>query len=147
MPALNKASAKALRDANRIEGVRDLVKPAEAVDRARRYLAVNTPEAKKQSISAYQSVIQRFAGTGAAEVAKKELAEIAPSSASLTTGPGSPAPKYRQWTDSTGKYKTEAVLIEFKNGKVRLKKKDGKFVVLPLSRLSAEDQAFLKNPG
>lgn len=51
----------------------------------------------------------------------------------------------RTWTDSTGTYKTEAELVDFKNGIVRLKKADGTVVSLPLERLSKADQQFVKS--
>ncbi len=46
----------------------------------------------------------------------------------------------RTWTDASGKYKTEAEFVEFKDGKVTLKKKNGKTVTLPLDRLSEHDR-------
>jgi hypothetical protein len=51
----------------------------------------------------------------------------------------------RKWTDTTGKFNVEAEFVEVQNGKVRLKKPDGKIVVVPLEKLSAADQAFVKS--
>ncbi|MBX3414772.1 MAG: hypothetical protein KF708_18940 [Pirellulales bacterium] len=53
----------------------------------------------------------------------------------------------RLWTDSTGKHKVEATLVRHEAGKVVLKRKDGKEVVLPFSRLSDTDQQFLAGNG
>jgi len=47
----------------------------------------------------------------------------------------------RTWADSTSKFEIEASLVAFKDGKVSLKKSDGRIVVLPLERLSQVDQA------
>jgi len=44
------------------------------------------------------------------------------------------------WTDSTGKYKTDAEFVSLDDGVVTLRKKNGKEVELALERLSEEDQ-------
>ena len=49
----------------------------------------------------------------------------------------------RTWNDSTGAFGVEAQLLGVDDGKVRLKKADGKTVAIPLDRLSKEDQDFL----
>jgi len=54
----------------------------------------------------------------------------------------SPGP--RTWTDSTGKYKVTATLIDLRDEKVRLKREDGTILEVPLSRFSAEDQQAAK---
>lgn len=46
----------------------------------------------------------------------------------------------RTWNDATGAFSVEAQLLDVEDGKVRLKKTDGKVVVVPLDRLSKEDQ-------
>lgn len=51
---------------------------------------------------------------------------------------------YRTWTDSTGKHNTEAVFLSLENGKVRLRKRDGKEIVVPIVRLSEADQRVAK---
>ncbi len=45
----------------------------------------------------------------------------------------------RKWTSSDGKFSVEAELVEAKNGNVRLKRRDGKDITVPVSRLSKED--------
>jgi len=56
----------------------------------------------------------------------------------------------RLWTDSTGKFKIEATLKELKKGpplqpyQAVLQKSDGSRVQIPLNRLSAADQAYLR---
>jgi hypothetical protein len=50
---------------------------------------------------------------------------------------------YRLWTDDTGKHTTEARLADFQEGKVRLWKKDGKTVNVPLERLSKVDREYV----
>lgn len=54
----------------------------------------------------------------------------------------------REWTDATGKFKTEAELVKVEAGVVFLKKKsDGATIQVPLARLSAADQAYLHSPA
>lgn len=50
----------------------------------------------------------------------------------------------RVWTDSSGKFTIKARLVENKNGTVVLENENGKQVKVPLQRLSAVDQKYLK---
>ncbi|NLF08606.1 MAG: hypothetical protein GX594_11600, partial [Pirellulaceae bacterium] len=50
----------------------------------------------------------------------------------------------RTWTSSDGRFRTEAELLGFADGKVRLKKGDGKVIEVPLESLSAADRRFVK---
>jgi HEAT repeat protein len=72
--------------------------------------------------------------------AKREPVTIAANVSNPTAAPS----QFRKWTDATGKNAIEAEFVEVKLGKVRLKKKDGKFLSLPLENLSAADQAWVK---
>ncbi|MAD79701.1 MAG: SHD1 domain-containing protein [Pirellulaceae bacterium] len=53
--------------------------------------------------------------------------------------------KTRTWMDATGVFSVEAELVEFANGKVRLKRKDGKILTVDYDRLSSADQQFLRS--
>ena len=59
-------------------------------------------------------------------------------------GNTSDPPQVRVWTDRSGTHKTEAAFIDFKDGKVTLKKKDGTTVTVPLDTLSEADRDFVK---
>jgi len=50
----------------------------------------------------------------------------------------------RTWSDSTGKFKINATFVAVEDGKVKLKRTDGTSVSLPLTRLSAADQAYVR---
>lgn len=50
----------------------------------------------------------------------------------------------RQWSDSTGAFKITASLVEVKENVAFLKTPEGKTVRIPIERLSAADQDFLK---
>lgn len=54
--------------------------------------------------------------------------------------PASEAGRLRTWTDSTGKFKVEAEFLGLTNDQVKLRRKDGREVTLPLNRLSPADQ-------
>ena len=51
----------------------------------------------------------------------------------------------RTWTDSTGNYQVEAELIAFNDEQVVLKRTDGHLLVVPLSRISKQDQDYLQS--
>jgi hypothetical protein len=49
----------------------------------------------------------------------------------------------RRWVDDTGRHSCRGRLIRMLDGKVRLRKENGRTTTVPLSRLSAEDLAFV----
>ena len=49
----------------------------------------------------------------------------------------------RTWNDATGAFSVEAEFAGVEDGKVKLKKADGKIATVPLDRLSKEDQEFV----
>ncbi len=50
----------------------------------------------------------------------------------------------RTWTDSSEAFSVEAELVDFKDGKVSLKKTNGKIITVPLEKLSTADQRFVR---
>ena len=54
------------------------------------------------------------------------------------------AQEERTWTDSTGKFTVEAVLVEFDGKNIKLKKSDNRVVTLPLEKLSDVDQQYIQ---
>ena len=50
----------------------------------------------------------------------------------------------RTWTDSSGGHQVEAEFVDENAGTVRLKKRDGRITSLPLERLSAADQTYIR---
>jgi hypothetical protein len=50
----------------------------------------------------------------------------------------------REWTDSTGRYRVEAEFVEELDGNVRLKRRDGTVVEVPLGRLSQADREWVE---
>jgi hypothetical protein len=60
-----------------------------------------------------------------------------------TDAEGVESPTLRTWNDSTGAFSVEAEFVGVKEGKVLLKKADGRTVAIPLDRLSKEDREFV----
>lgn len=54
---------------------------------------------------------------------------------------------FRTWSDASGSFKLDAQLVKFAGDSVTLRRKDGKELTLPLTKLSKSDQEFLKNPS
>ncbi len=52
---------------------------------------------------------------------------------------------FRTWTDLSGKFKVEAVLVNVEGDSVRLRRRDGIEVTVPKSKLSNTDRTFLNN--
>jgi DNA-binding beta-propeller fold protein YncE len=58
-----------------------------------------------------------------------------------------PPPKLRTWTDRTGKFRIQAELVSAAAGKVKLRKTDGREIVVPADRLSEADQDYVREQG
>ena len=67
--------------------------------------------------------------------------------------PPEPAPRevpkleMREWTDSTGQFRVTAVLVAVEGDGVRLRRSDGREVVVPLAKLSAADAQYVRGLG
>jgi len=51
----------------------------------------------------------------------------------------------RTWSDSTGRYQIEAALVDYADGKVRLRKTDGQVIAVAVSKLSRADQRYVRH--
>jgi len=51
----------------------------------------------------------------------------------------------REWSDASGKFRTEAEFVAARNGKVILEKQDGSIITIPLEKLSEKDQAYVRS--
>jgi hypothetical protein len=64
------------------------------------------------------------------------------------TGQAGPAaggrPIWRTWHDASGVFEVVATLVGVEDGKLTLKKRDGRTLVVPLDRLSKSDQAYAR---
>ncbi len=66
-----------------------------------------------------------------------------PQAADSPTAPPASQGEFRTWRDASGVYEIEAVLVEYKDRKVTLRKKDGSTIQVPLEKLSPADQQFV----
>ncbi len=53
-------------------------------------------------------------------------------------------PAWRIWHDASGVFEVEAALVRFEDGKLTLKRRDGRTIVTPLNKLSRSDQAYVR---
>ena len=142
MAELRKDLATAERDLGKDQQLKEIVKQAEALDRALAMAAGKTTQ--RSAPAAFEAVITRYPGTSAAELAKAKLAELGVETTAVATStPNVTSPALRTWTDSTGKFQIEAELVKVEDGKVQLKQKDGQLLAIALEKLSKEDQEYL----
>ncbi len=64
--------------------------------------------------------------------------------ASDTNADSSDQNAFRTWTDSSGTFHEVAVFVESKDGKVTLKKRDGKTITIRMESLSEADQGYVR---
>jgi S1-C subfamily serine protease len=62
----------------------------------------------------------------------------------MPSAKGAEGAEMRTWTAASGGFTIEAELVDLKGDSVRLKTKDGRVLEVPLSQLSAADQAFAR---
>ncbi len=68
-----------------------------------------------------------------------------PTEPSAPITPEAPEPEYRTWTDSSYTFRVEAIFQGMAFGKVKLRKRDGTVVEIPLETLSFKDRQWIKN--
>ena len=142
-PKLKAKATQAIGKVKRNKAWRATVDQAKALYRARTYRQSASKTIRRRAATAYEGIIRKFPGAEVATIAKAELKKIAPASTALTDTPATKS-EFREWTDSSGQFKTTAKLVELKAGKVKLLRRDGKTIVIPLERLSSSDQQHLK---
>lgn len=77
-----------------------------------------------------------FGNNQTSSVGKQDTSEVAASSVAAAD----PTKEFTIWTDSTGNHRVEARLIEVDGETVRLERKEGGEITLPLDRLSEKDR-------
>jgi len=64
----------------------------------------------------------------------------------LSTGPASAEEAAsRTWSDASGRHQFEGTFVELDEGRVHILGSDGRKVVLPITRLSPDDQAWVRS--
>ena len=150
LPQLNTILMATNREIAKNPELKAYVKPAELLVKARVDARSKSASQVRRAAKSYERLIARYEGTPAAEVARAELAENFPDSKSVAVTDevhqeSATKAEYRTWTDSTGKYTVEAVLLQLKDGTVYLKNRKGREITLPLRRLSVADQKHLRS--
>jgi hypothetical protein len=147
-PKLRAKAGTITRDLNKQSRYEESLAQAEALVKARALRSSPNPRLQRRASAAYSAVIRRFPGSRADELARTELAVIDPDATILSTSVASAMaesrPAFRQWTARSGGFKTTAKYLQQKQGKVQLAKEDGKKIVVDISVLSDEDQAYLR---
>lgn len=64
--------------------------------------------------------------------------------ASAAAVPADPQPKFRTWTSADGKFTVEAKLVTVEGNQVKLERRDGSVVTVPLEKLSEADAALIR---
>jgi hypothetical protein len=136
---LKKDLVTAEREIGKDQSLKEVVKQAEALDRALAQAGNKTT--RKNAPAAFELVMTRFPGTPAAELAKTKLAELGVETPAADPAAGTVG--VRTWSDTTGKFRIEGELVKVTDGKVELRRKDGQIVTVPLEKLSKEDQGYL----
>ena len=85
----------------------------------------------QKTIGTIESRIRSGANAAAAEPVPKAAAKSA-------------APKPRKWHDVTGTFSVEATFVDSADGKVTLKRANGRVLTVLLEKLSDEDQAYVE---
>jgi hypothetical protein len=98
-------------------------------------------KAIRYKIAFYESDREIGIGPAAAEPRTSDSGAELPAN----TARRQPAAVVRIWTDATGQHTVTAKLVDCKGGVVRLKRGNGEIISLPLEKLSAADQEFLKS--
>ncbi|MCH8042381.1 MAG: hypothetical protein IID44_01560 [Planctomycetes bacterium] len=158
VPANPETESRAMREAiavakkaKRERNLERTAKAKQAAEQNRPTVAANTLKIGKQLKSAgklqlaekwYRKVIERFPETDAASEARDLLGLPA-----VVAAPSDALNDHRTWTDSSGKHKIDATFVKVANGKVTLRKSDGRVIEIPVASLSKEDQQFLQQDG
>jgi hypothetical protein len=72
-------------------------------------------------------------------------AETQPSAEAQQAGDAPPAADFRTWTSVDGNFTLEAKLLGAENGAVRLQRRDGAVITVPLSKLSQADADYVRD--
>lgn len=139
LPSLERAFGEISRSLERTLGDSETFRQAETISRARGY-ARAARGGDKRAIETLNRLIAQHPDTPAAEAAAKEIRDLGGEVESPPAG----EPVLRTWTDSTGQFRIEATLVKAHTDAVTLQKTDGRTIVVPLSRLSAADQAHVR---
>jgi hypothetical protein len=117
---------------------------AKALYRARSFASSPVKRIQNRARSAYLLVSKKYPDTEADQLAQAELAKLGTKTIPQRRPATPRVEKFRTWSDATGKFSIDAKLVEFADGAVKLKKRDGSELSLLEARLSEADKKYLK---
>ena len=103
------------------------------------------PKVTKVLVGSEDAPFAAAAPAVASQQAVRPSATTPGTSQATITEPKEHTSEFRTWTNSTGTSKIEAVFAGMELGKVKLTKKNGKKIQLPLEKLSSDDQEWIKH--
>lgn len=124
--------------------LRDLIKPAQAIVRARHLAASSKRRDRKNAEKAYAGIISRYQGSSAAALAEEELSKLNPE-AVVQTQQAETRPAFRTWSDKSGAFSVQARFVRIESGTVFLEKESGGIIEVKVDRFSTADREYLKN--
>ncbi|MGI9516531.1 MAG: SHD1 domain-containing protein [Pirellulaceae bacterium] len=139
-PTVGPRVEQLLSDLKQQDDVKQHLKPARLLVRARQLVASGKSRDRRQAEGTYASLITRHSESPAAAIARTELGELNPDAPALQSPPEE---ALRTWSDASGHYSVEARLVKVEGDKVHLEKADGTTVQVPIERLSESDRRYL----
>lgn len=149
LPSLKIELSKAMRAHEKDESLRDLIKQATFLNRAQ--TQARSKKTERRGLESLKRVISRYPDSPAATVAIATYKELTGKEPMVDVTASKPAAgdktklsEFRIWTDSTGKYRIKARLLEIKGKVVVLEKEDGTTTNVPLEKLCNQDREFCR---
>ena len=81
------------------------------------------------------------------QLAPEELPQPARPAQAVSSTSNTPTTTLRTWSDASGLFKLQAEFVSVKDGTVSLRNAEKRVIAIPLSKLSAADQAYVKQLG
>ena len=127
-------------------GCKYVVCKAERDLQAREAAASPKASVKRRAETTYASVVRKYPDSRPGEIAAAELKKLKPNSKVLSSSPKTEShtsSELRTWKNADGKFTVSAAVVSEQNGKVTLKKADGKTIDVTEEQLSEGDRRYL----
>ena len=105
------------------------------IERGKEVITWQSSDAKRKGIKALETEIENV---------NAEFIRIRPAVAEQTPIDRKADAKFREWSDTTGQFKLDAIFIKVDGEVVVLKKKDGQEISVPLAKLSEADIKYVR---
>ena len=145
-PKANEATKAKVVELKKDSKLTTLIKPAEFIVKAREAAASPKASVKRRAETTYASVVRKYPDSRPGEIAAAELKKLKPNSKVLSSSPKTEShtsSELRTWKSADGKFTVSAAVVSEQNGKVTLKKADGKTIDVTEEQLSEGDRRYL----